>query len=97
LNKKKAKKLINGQLVEAIWWLDSSGRDGWHEDGGTELGFILSVGMVFYEDVERITITSHLDTIHGGHCGDMSIPKVSILKRDIIGKYDWRLRKESVK
>lgn len=71
--------------LEAIVWIDSSSANGWVDLGSLpcETVTIHSVGWVAAENDECLTLVPHVaqDQRDPAVCGDVTIPKCSIVKR----------------
>lgn len=68
--------------IEYVAWLDSGGRDGWHEpDKECSAMECVSVGWVTAESDSAVTITGHMQKEPRFHHSDITIPKCAITKR----------------
>lgn len=63
--------------IALIEWVDSSSNSGWHEPGNEDIAHCITVGVVYSENSERITLFTSKSHF-GNHCDSISIPKVCI-------------------
>ena len=74
--------LVIHPLVEYVEWLDSGGRDGWHQpDEECDAMQCVSIGWITAESDTAITLTAHMQVKPRFHHSDITIPKCAITKR----------------
>lgn len=74
--------LVSHVRIEYVEWLDSGGRNGWHEpDEECAAMECVSVGWVTDESDSAVTITGHMQKKPRFHHSDITIPKCAITKR----------------
>jgi hypothetical protein len=75
-------KVVSQRVLVRIDWYDSRRGEGWIPVSEIEVGVAhcVSVGWIIAHDNCSITITSHFGDIPDQICGDMSIPRMAILR-----------------
>lgn len=94
------------EIIELVQWVDSFGcASQWGEvsEPGKPIPVVYcySIGFVVAEDAHTLVLVPHMHPENKAvgatksGCGDMAIPKCSIVKREVIGKLaDWDMTDE---